>query len=192
MNMNELYKKLSERLKDAERVVFLGIGETKMTDDAVGPYIITELLDKHNEKFLFINAKIDPLARMDEIIHFNPSHLIILDTCTLKKDPGTVAIIERENMQELVPISSHTMPIHIVIDYLLEQIPNLDDVFMIGFVPKSLKGFTELTQYKKNELTIEEINQNEDLPFFDFQLTRVIKDAADQIIHIIEKLMKEI
>lgn len=190
--MNELYKKLSARLKDAERVVFLGIGETKMTDDAVGPYIITELLDKNSEKFLFINAKIDPLARMDEIIHFNPPHLIILDTCTLKKDPGTVAIIEREYMQELVPISSHTMPIHIVIDYLLEQIPNLDDVFMIGFVPKSLKGFTELTQYKKDELTIEEINQNEDLPFFDFQLTRLIKDAADQIIHIIEKLMKKI
>jgi hydrogenase maturation protease len=190
--MNELYEKLFERLKNAKRVVFLGIGETKMTDDAVGPYIITELLDNNGEKFLFINAKIDPLARMGEIVEFRPSHLVVLDTCTLQKDPGTVAIIERENMHDLVPISSHTMPIHIVIDYLLEQIPDLKDVFMIGFVPKSLEGFVELTQYKEEELSIEEINENEDLPFFDFQLTEQIKNAADQIIAIIKKLMREL
>lgn len=190
--MKELYKKLVERLKNAERIVFLGIGENKMTDDAVGPYIITELLDKNSERFLFVNAGIDPLARMDEIVEFRPSHLVILDTCTLEKEPGTVAIIERENMHELVPISSHTMPIHIVIDYLLEKIPDLNDVFMIGFVPKSLEGFTELTQYKEGELTIEEINENEDLPFFEFQLTKVIKNAADKIIDIIEKLTREI
>ncbi|MBD3216071.1 MAG: hydrogenase maturation protease [Candidatus Lokiarchaeota archaeon] len=190
--MNELYKKLFERLKDAKRIVFLGIGETKMTDDAVGPYIITELLNKNDENFLFINAKIDPLARMSEIVEFRPSHMVILDTCTLQKEPGTVAIIERENMHDLVPISSHTMPIHIVIDYLLEQIPDLKDVFMIGFVPKSLEGFIELTQYKEGELSIEEINENEDLPFFDFQLTEEIKNAADQIIAIIKKLIKEL
>jgi len=190
--MKALFDKLLKRLKNAERIVFLGIGENKMTDDAIGPYIITELLDKNNEKFLFINAGIDPLARMDEMIRFNPSHLIILDTCTLDEESGTVAIIERENMQELVPISSHTMPIHIVIDYLLENITNLKDVFMIGFVPKSLEGFTELIQYKEGELTIEEINENEDLPFFEFQLTKIIKKTADQVIIIIKKLIKQI
>ncbi|MFO7796994.1 MAG: hydrogenase maturation protease [Promethearchaeati archaeon] len=190
--MKDLFDKLLKRLKNAERIVFLGIGENKMKDDAIGPYIITELLDKNNEKFLFINAGIDPLARMDEMIRFNPSHLIILDTCTLDEEPGTVAIIERENMQELVPISSHTMPIHIVIDYLLENMSNLKDVFMIGFVPKSLEGFTELIQYKEGELTIEEINENEDLPFFEFQLTKIIKKTANQVIIIIKKLIKQI
>ncbi|TFF97673.1 MAG: hydrogenase maturation protease [Promethearchaeota archaeon] len=190
--MKDLFDKLLKRLKNAERIVFLGIGENKMTDDAVGPYIITELLDRKNENFLFINAGIDPLARMDEVVMFNPSHLIILDTCTLDEEPGTIAIIERENMQELVPISSHTMPIHIVIDYLIDKISNLKDVFMIGVVPKSLEGFTELTQYKEGELTIEEINENEDLPFFEFQLTKVIKKAADNLILIIENLIKKI
>jgi len=190
--MSHLFERLLKRLKNAERIVFLGIGENKMTDDAVGPYIITELLDKKSEKILFINAGIDPLARMDEIIKFKPSHLVILDTCDLNEEPGTVAIIEREYMQELVPISSHTLPIHIIIDYLLENTSNLKDVFMIGFVPKSLEGFTELTQYKEGELSIEEINENEDLPFFEFQLTNVIKKTADQVIKMIEKLLNYI
>ncbi len=189
--MEDLFNKLKKRLKNAERIVFIGIGEVKMTDDAVGPYIITELLDKKNERFLFINAGIDPLARIDQIIGFKPSHIIILDTCTLNKEPGTVAIIERENMTDLVPISTHTIPIHIVIDYIIEKIPNVD-IFMLGFVPESIDGFTILKMYGEGKYSIQELNENEDLPFFGFQLTPTLKKTAKRVIEIIEQLLQVI
>ncbi|MBY9006150.1 MAG: hydrogenase maturation protease [Candidatus Lokiarchaeota archaeon] len=186
--MDEFYDKLFKRLNYAIKIVFLGIGEEKLQDDGVGPYIITKLLNKKNQRFLFINAGVDPMSRINDIIDFCPSHLIILDTCNLKDEPGTVAIIERKNMEALVSISTHTLPIHVVIDYLLKKIPNLDS-FMIGFVPKSLDGFKELNLFKDGELTIEEINENEDLPFFQFQLTDILKETADKVIDIIKELI---
>jgi len=189
--MNEMLEKLLKMLNDALKIVFVGIGEEKLADDGVGPYVISELLHFSNEKFLFINAGIDPMSRVDEIVDFKATHLVLLDTCTLNKPPGTVAIIERENIQEHVPISSHTIPIHVVIDLLLEKIPHLK-VFMIGIVPESLEGFTELSFYKEDQYSLEERSENEDLPFFEFNLTPTIKKVADQIIDIIKEIIQKI
>ena len=100
--MKELHEKLSTKLKEARKVVFMGIGEEKLSDDAIGIYIISELLDYSNDRLLFINAGIDPMARIDDIINFDPSHLVILDTCTLERPPGTVAVLERENISDVV------------------------------------------------------------------------------------------
>ena len=182
--MKELLNKILDKLKDASKIAFMGIGEEKLADDAVGIYIISELLKYSNDKFLFINAGIDPMGRIDDIIEFQSSHLVLLDTCTLDKPPGTIAIIERENIHEYVPISSHTIPIHIVIDLLSEKLPGIN-VFMIGFVPESLEGFTQLKLYKENEFTIEERSEDEDLPFFDFNLTDTIQKAAESVIKIL-------
>jgi hydrogenase maturation protease len=187
--MDELYDKLLEKLKDASKVVFMGIGEEKLRDDAVGPYIISELLAYSNYKFLFINAGIDSMSRIDQIVEFQPTHLVLIDTCTLKKPPGTVAIIERSQIQELVPISSHTIPVHIVVDLIHDKLPNLD-VFMIGFVPESLEGFTSLNLYKEKELTFEERGENIDLPFFEINLTETIQKSADMILEILGKILK--
>lgn len=189
--MKELYEKLLDKLRNATKILFMGIGEEKLADDAVGIYIISELLKCSNDKFLFINAGIDPMNRIDDIIDFETSHLIILDTCTLNKPPGTVAIIERENIKEYVPISSHTIPIHIVIDLLIEKLPSLN-VMMIGFVPESLEGFTKLAFYKEDEFSLKERSESKDLPFFEFNLTETIQKAADKIIEIIKKVMQKL
>lgn len=189
--MKEFQSNLIKKLQDAQKLVFLGIGEEKLSDDGVGPYIISELLNYSNGKFLFINAGIDPMSRIDDILEFQASNLILIDTCTLKKPPGTVAIIERENIKASVPISSHTIPIHIFIDLLKEKLPNLD-VFMIGIVPESLEGFTELKLYKEGDYSLEDRNMNEDLPFFEFNLTNTIQKVADKIIVIIKELIKKI
>ena len=187
--MEELFKRILAKVKDASKIVFMGIGEEKLSDDGVGPYIISKLLHLSNQKFLFINAGIDPMARVDDIVNFHPSHLVLIDTCTLKKEPGTISILERENMSNYIPISSHTIPIHIVIDLLINQIQNLK-VFMIGFVPESLEGFTELRQFRSDELSLEELDKNIDLPFFEIHLTDTVQKSADMLIEIIKKLLE--
>jgi len=190
VTVKKLHEKLLLKLKDAKKIVFMGIGEEKLNDDGFGPYIISELLNYSNDKFLFINAGIDPMSRIDEIIDFQASHLILLDTCTLNKPPGTVAIIERESIKEYVPISTHTIPIHIVVDLVIEKLPELI-VFMIGIVPESLEGFSELNLYKEDEITLEERNKNIDLPFFEFNLSNTIQKAANRIIDILKEIMKQ-
>jgi len=185
----DFYETLLNKLNGAKKVVFMGIGEEKLRDDGVGPYIISKLLSYSDKRVIFINAGIDPMARIDDVISFEPSHLILLDTCTLNKPPGTVAILERENICDHVPISTHTIPVHIVIDLIIEKLPNLN-VFMIGFVPESLEGFTELKLYKQDELSLDDRSNNIDLPFFEPQLTKTIEKEADKLIEIIKKLIK--
>jgi hydrogenase maturation protease len=190
--MDDFYSLLLNKLSGCKGIVFMGIGEEKLSDDGVGPYIISELLPySGNEKVLFINAGTDPMARIDEVIDFKPEFLILIDTCTVNKPPGTVSILERESISEYVPISTHTIPVHIVVDLVVEKLPNLN-VFMIGFVPESLEGFKDLKLYKENELSLEERSDNIDLPFFEINLTRTLKIEADKLIAIIKKLIKEI
>lgn len=189
--MNEMFKRLISKLKDAQKIVFMGIGEEKLSDDGVGPYIISELLTYSDEKFLFINAGVTPMTRIDEIIEFHATDLILLDTCTINKPPGTVALIEPENIKEVVPISTHTIPLHVIVDIIIGKLPDLN-VFMIGFVPESLEGFTELTFYKEDEISLDERNENPDLPFFDFHLSETIQKMADQMIEIIKEIMQQI
>jgi hydrogenase maturation protease HycI len=187
--MDELYQKLYNKLNTSSKIVFMGIGEEKLTDDGVGPYIISELLNYSNQNYLFINAGTDPMARIDDIVNFDPSHLIIFDTCTLNEEPGTVAIIERKNIGEYVPISTHTIPIHIVIDLIIQKIPGIE-IFMIGFVPKNLDGFKELKIHEKRRRALIEMEENIEIPFFQINLSETIQKAADQVINIIKKLIK--
>jgi hydrogenase maturation protease len=191
LTMENLYENLLNRLIGVNSLVFMGIGEEKLRDDGLGPYIISELLEYSNEKVLFINAGTDPMSRVDDVVNFKPSYLILIDTCTLNKPPGTVAILERENIKEYVPISTHTIPVHIVIDLIVEKLPELN-VFMIGFVPESLEGFKELKLYKQDELTLEERSNNIDLPFFEINLTKTLKNEADKLVEIVKKLIDSI
>lgn len=188
--MNDFFLKLSNRLSDAFKIVFMGIGEEKLTDDGVGPYIISELLPHANENVLFINAGIDPMSRVEEVIEFNPTHFVLIDTCTLNDPPGTVAILERKNISDYVPISSHTIPVHIVIDFIVEKLPDLI-VFMIGIVPENLEGFVELKQFGDGDISLEQFSENIDLPFFQINLTKTIQDVADQLIEMIKKLINK-
>ena len=96
--MEDLEQKLTERLDGASKIVIVGIGEEKLCDDGVGPFIITQLIIENNEKIKFINGRTTPDERMSDIIDFNPSHVILIDTCTLNKPPGTIAILEEENI----------------------------------------------------------------------------------------------
>ena len=190
--MKELLEKILAETSGATKVAFIGIGEEKLTDDGVGPYIISKLLQYNkNEKVLFVNAGVDPMGRMEEIIAFKPSHLILIDTCTLNGPPGTVAILKRDNISQYVPISSHTIPVHIVVDLIVGKLPDLK-AFMIGIVPESLEGFTELYLFKRGEFSLEELNENEDLPFFDIRLSPSIQSVAEQIIEIIKTLIEKL
>ena len=191
MNMKEFLDKLLTETRDATKVAIIGIGEEKLTDDGVGPYIIYKLLQFNNDKFLIMNCGIDMMARMDEIITFAPSHMILIDTCTYNGPPGTVAILKRKDISDLVPISSHTIPVQIVIDLLHEKIPNLHS-FMIGIVPESLAGFDELLLFERGKYTFDELNDNPDLPFFDIKLTDTIKVVADSLIGALKQLIGKI
>jgi len=190
--MKDLYSLLLKRISGRKRIVFMGIGEEKLSDDGVGPYIISELLSfSDKEKVLFINAGTDPMARIEDVVNFKPDCLILIDTCTVNEPPGTVTILEREVIKEFVPISTHTIPLHIVIDLIVDKLPNLN-VFMLGFSPESLEGFKDLKIYKEDSVSLDERSNNIDLPFFEINLTKTVKIEANKLIEVIKKVVNSI
>jgi hypothetical protein len=74
---------------------------------------------------------------------------------------------------------------------LIEKLPDLK-VFMIGIVPQSLGGFSDLSLYKEKEYSIEERSKHEDLPFFEFNLTDTIQKVADHVIEIIKEIIQKL
>jgi len=187
----ELEKKIIEKLTDAKKIAFLGIGEDKLRDDGVGPYVITQLIQNNSEKVKFINGRTTPEERMSDIQEFSPSHIVLIDTCTLNKPPGTVTILEKEDMFKYVPISSHTIPIPIFINILEERLEGVI-TFMIGIVPKSIDLSDPLIPYKENEIALDDYDEDPDLPYFEFKLTEEVQGAADSIVNMIKKLLEKL
>ena len=187
----DLEEKILEKLKGAKKIVFMGIGEDKLRDDGVGPFIITQLSENPKSNIQYINARIVPEERMEDILNFSPSHIVLIDTCTLNKPPGTVAILEKEDILNYVPISSHTIPIPIFINILEDKLKDVK-IFMIGIVPKNIDLSEPLIPYKEGLISLDDYDENPELPYFEFQLSKEVQTAAESVIKIILNIINAV
>ncbi len=187
----DLVEKILNKLTDAKKIIFLGIGEDKLRDDGVGPYIITQLIENTKSNVRYINARITPEERMDDIISFSPTDIVMIDTCTLNKPPGTIAILEKDDIMKYIPISSHTIPIPIFINILENKLSDVK-VFMIGIVPKNIELSEPLIPYKEGEISLDDYDLNPDLPYFEFQLSKEVQIAAEFVIKMIINVLNKL
>lgn len=187
----DLEEKILNKLKDAKKIIFLGIGEDKLRDDGVGPFIITQLIENTKSNVKYINARTTPEERMDDIISFSPTDIILIDTCALNKPPGTVAILENEDILKYVPISSHTIPIPVFINILENKLSDIK-IFMIGIVPKSIDLSEPLIPYREGDISLDDYDLNPDLPYFKFQLSKEVQTAAEFVIKIIINVLNKL
>ncbi|MGE5581290.1 MAG: hydrogenase maturation peptidase HycI [Bacillota bacterium] len=137
MNNAEAAGILTERLASAVKIAFLGVGSPLRSDDSVGLYIVTrlqELLTPDCRKELsFYLGESAPENFSGEIRRRKPSHVVIFDAADLGEEPGTFAIIERERIGG-VSFSTHTLPLKILADYLVQTIDC--QVIVLGIQPK--------------------------------------------------------
>jgi hydrogenase 3 maturation protease len=71
-----------------------------------------------------------------EIRRFAPTHLVILDATDLGRSPGTVALLERDADQGSAALSSHHMPMSVLIEYLCRS--NGCTALIVGIQPGSV------------------------------------------------------
>ena len=138
--MQELTKILSQKLENAERVAFLGIGSDLRGDDVAGISVVqqTEKLTKSKTVSLqaafFIGATA-PENLTGEIKKFQPSHLIIIDSVYSDAPPGQVIVMDVPEIEK-VSFFTHKLPIKLMIDYLLQFCKCR--VIIIGIQPKDI------------------------------------------------------
>ncbi|MDI6724155.1 MAG: hydrogenase maturation peptidase HycI [Methanobacterium sp.] len=128
-------------LKDYKKVVILGIGNEIKGDDASGPLIarkISALLNKNKNVVVFDGGTV-PENYTGSIRKENPTHIILVDAVEMKKEPGYIRVVEKDEIANY-NISTHAMPVSFLIKYMETTIDA--KIILVGIQPKSM-GFNE-------------------------------------------------
>ncbi len=132
-------KSLKNEIEKAGKICVLGIGNTQRADDATGPLatimIMSRMKSQKFKNLIFINGGETPENYTGAIRQFCPTLTLIVDSCISGKKPGTISIINTEKIKE-DDISTHKMPLSMLVKFLSETIPT--KVIVIGIEPKSL------------------------------------------------------
>jgi hydrogenase 3 maturation protease len=137
--MLDLKKALREKLKQASRLAIVGVGSELRGDDAAGILVVGQLASSRvkskKRKFRIFIGATAPENLTGEIKKFKPSHIIIVDSADLKKKPGQIKFIDREDFSG-ASFCTHKLPLKIMIEYLAKSLDC--ETIVIGIQPKSL------------------------------------------------------
>ena len=81
----DIKKELKKWLSDAVRVVIAGIGNQIRMDDFVGVKIAQDLRGKISDNILLIECETVPESFVQQIIDFNPTHVLLIDAAILPR-----------------------------------------------------------------------------------------------------------
>jgi hydrogenase 3 maturation protease len=112
------------------------IGNRDGGDDAVGPYIADALQISANDTFGVLDTGTVPENFTSVIKRYHPAHLILVDAVDMYLEPGEIRIVPKEKIGQM-HISSHNIPLSVIINYLEEFI---DHVMLIGIQPHHMTG----------------------------------------------------
>ena len=139
---------LKQKLKDAKRIVVLGIGSELRADDAAGLIVAEELKKIKNLKLKVFLGSTAPENFTGEIIKFKPTHILIVDSVDTDQKPGFILLINPEEVGG-VSFSTHMLPVKMMVDYLLASLEC--EIIIIGIQPKVLLfGETISKEVKKS------------------------------------------
>lgn len=148
----------------SKKIVLVGIGNQFRKDDYLGLYIIKKLKKKvpFSSSLLFIECETIPENYLQNIIDFDPTHILLIDAAILGLKAGSFKLIEYHQIENFYSISTHMLPIVIFCEYLVKN-----------------------TNAKVCLLAIQPINTD-----FGKGLTLEIKKSSDKIVDILTKIIK--
>ena len=146
---------LSSFLKGADRVAIVGVGSGMRGDDAAGIEVVRGLRYKlKSSKVLLIEGGVAPENFTSHIRRFKPSHVIFIDATDFGAEPGEVILAEPEAITGQ-SISTHTLPLSILADYLREQ--TRAKIMLLGIQPARAQMGAEMSEPIKD--TVEKVNE---------------------------------
>jgi hydrogenase maturation protease HycI len=149
--MESLRISLRRSLKDAERVAILAIGSSLRGDDAAGLEVAERLrrirmkprtgaaksaIRSPQSAIRIFVGETAPENLTGEIKKFRPTHLVLLDAADAAgKKPGAISLIRHDLLRGGSSISTHNMPVNVLIQYIQQSVPC--KVLILGIQPKS-------------------------------------------------------
>jgi hydrogenase 3 maturation protease len=120
------------------------IGNRGGGDDAIGPYIADNLKKEKTKNFAVLDCGTMPENYTSIVKQYNPKNLTIIDAVEMGLNPGEMKIVPKKKISKM-HISTHGIPISVLIGYLEQYIEN---VLFIGIQPKTMSG--EMTTIVRN------------------------------------------
>jgi len=118
----DVEKELKLWLSNAEKVVVAGIGNPIRMDDFIGTKIVQDLRGKVSDGIYLIECETVPENFMQQIIDFNPTHVLLIDAAILGLKPGDSRLIRPERLMAFPAYSTHALPLRIFCEYVAKMI----------------------------------------------------------------------
>ncbi|MHA1238647.1 MAG: hydrogenase maturation peptidase HycI [Candidatus Odinarchaeia archaeon] len=146
----ELEEKLIKELKDATRVVIMGVGSEIRNDDAIGLRLIRSLKNEVPKEVIAIECGPVPESFTGVVRSLKPSHVIIIDAAEMGKKPGSIEIINKHNIIG-ISFSTHQLPLSVLIEYLEDTIDA--KIVLIGVQPLNVSLGEELSEVAEQAIS---------------------------------------
>jgi len=163
---------LEEHLKNCKKLAVLGVGNTLRGDDGLGVFIVRSIVrhymerypeedlnidrevNKISHKVVLINCGTVPENFTDILKREKPDKIVIIDSAVMGEKPGTVKLIDIEEICN-VGFSTHTLPLNVIVKYLMSYIDS--EIFIVGMEPENLdfgvEGLSEEIYRRSLEFT---------------------------------------
>ena len=116
---HSLEQELKDWLKDARKVVIIGVGNPIRMDDFVGMKIVQDLKEEiSNENIMLVEAERVPEDHLVEILIFEPSHVLFIDAAIFDLQPGSTRFERCEFLKTFSPFSTHMLPLRVFCEHL--------------------------------------------------------------------------
>ncbi len=132
------------------------IGNSLRGDDGLGPLLseklyekLSSLTTKDTDNVFLLNTESTPENHTHEIRTLSPSHIIIIDAVEFEASPGEMLIIQKEQI-DTFNVSTHSMPISFIINYIEETIGS--KIITIGIQPKEMKLVNKVSDEVKDSV----------------------------------------
>jgi hydrogenase 3 maturation protease len=148
--MHKLYLYYTVEAKLMEYLIMC-IGNIDGGDDAIGPYIASKLKEKESDNFVVLDCGTIPENYTSVIKQHKPRNLVIIDAVEMGLKPGEIRIVAKEKIG-VMHISTHGIPISVLIDYLEQYVEN---IIFVGIQPKTMSGEATATVKESGDKVVE-------------------------------------
>ena len=115
----ELEKTMMIWFKEAKRAVIIGIGNELRQDDFVGIQVVRALKENVPDYVMLIESETVPESYIEEIVVFNPTHILLIDAGMMGCKPGATKFIHYDAILTAnSAVSTHSLPLRVFCDYL--------------------------------------------------------------------------
>ena len=114
----DIEKELREWFRGAGRAVIVGVGNPIRMDDFVGVKIVRDLRGKvGSDRVMLIEAETVPENHMQQIIDYEPTHVLIIDAAIQGQKPGQTKLINPEQLSAFPAFTTHMLPLRIFCEF---------------------------------------------------------------------------